>query len=72
MRGPTVKTIINWPFVIVVLDKENNIVDFEVCRHKERIDPITKWFKNEYPGKKIRVYELLLLSEIDDTKKQAR
>lgn len=72
MRGPSLRTLMAYPFVIVVLNKENNVIDYDVCMHKERIDPITEWFKNEYPYMKIRVYEFLLHTEIDGTKKQAR
>jgi len=67
MRGPTIRNLMKYPFVVVVLDNWDNVIDWDACAKRETIGVLVNWLKNEYPEKKIRVYEFLLHTEIDDT-----
>jgi len=67
MRGPAIKTLMANPFVVVVFDNEDNVIDWEVCAKRGEIHLVIPRFKHIYPGKKIRVYKFLLHAEIDGT-----
>jgi len=67
MRGPAIRTLMKYPFVVVVLDNWDNVIDWDSCAKRETIGVLVNWLKNQHPGKKIRVYEWLLTGEIDGT-----
>ena len=66
MRGLTIRTLMKYPFVVVVLDNGDNIIDWSLCAKRKALEILVPWLKKQHPGKKIYVYELFLTAQINE------
>jgi len=58
LRGPFLKNMLKRPFVVVVLNEDDEIVDWDFSRYEARASEMANRFKERYPYNRIIVYKL--------------
>jgi len=58
LKGPFLKNILKRPFVVVVLNEDDEIVNWDFSHYEARALEMAKLFKERYPYNRIIVYKL--------------